>query len=82
MVEVTGDADAVSGHALMGDIIAHAAKRKGLAGLVTNGVVRDWAKMKGMAFPVFATGLNILGPAKADPGEPHASLPSLIERPA
>ena len=66
VVEVTGDAKQT---ALMGDIIAYAARVRGLAGLVTNGVVRDWAKLQELNFPVFCTGLNIAGPVKADEGE-------------
>ena len=66
VVEVTGDAKQT---AVVGDIIAYAARLRGLAGLVTNGVVRDWTKLKELDFPVFCTGVNIKGPQKADEGE-------------
>lgn len=66
VVEVTGDAKQA---AVMGDIMAHAATVKGLAGLITNGLVRDWSKLKEIDFPVFCTGLNIVGPGKMDAGE-------------
>ena len=71
VVEVTGGAKQT---ALMGDIIAYAARARGLAGLVTNGVVRDWAKLRELNFPVFCTGLNIVGPAKADQGERNVDV--------
>ena len=66
VVEVTGDAKQT---ALVGDIMAYAAQLRGLAGLVTNGVVRDWAKLKELDFPVFCTGINIKRPQKVNDGE-------------
>jgi 4-hydroxy-4-methyl-2-oxoglutarate aldolase len=67
VVEVIGEQPCC--RALMGDIIAHAAQLRGIAGLVTNGAVRDWDKLHELSFPVFCAGLNINGPAKALEGE-------------
>lgn len=42
--------------ALMGDIIAYAAQKKKLAGLITNGAVRDWDKLYELNFSVYCCG--------------------------
>ena len=52
-----------------GEIMAQACLQRGIAGLVTDGSVRDSAKIAAMGFPVFARGLNIRGTVKDDPGE-------------
>lgn len=64
VVEVVGKQLDKHKRAVMGDIIAYAAKRRGILGLVTNGVVRDWDKLWELQFPVYASGLNINGPDK------------------
>ena len=62
VVEVVGEQPCR--RAVMGDIIAYAAQRAGMLGLVTNGVCRDWDKIWELQFPVYASGLNIDGPDK------------------
>ncbi|MFF3573799.1 RraA family protein [Nocardia jiangxiensis] len=50
-----------------GEIMAEAAKARGLAGLVIDGAVRDAAQLSEIGFPVFAAGLSIRGTTK----DPH-----------
>lgn len=52
-----------------GEIMALACQLRGMAGLVTDGSVRDSARLIEMGFPVFARGLNIRGTTKLDHGE-------------
>ncbi|PBC50006.1 4-hydroxy-4-methyl-2-oxoglutarate aldolase [Rhodococcus sp. ACS1] len=47
-----------------GDILAHAAAERGLAGLVIDGSVRDSTDLKSIGFPVFARGLCVRGTGK------------------
>lgn len=54
--------------AVTGDIMALAAKQRGLAGMVVDGVVRDADEIAALGLPVFARGLSIRGPAKNGPG--------------
>jgi len=55
--------------AMLGDVMAYSAKLRGIQGLVTNGVVRDFDRLRELDFPVYCTGFNIVGPSKSDPGE-------------
>ena len=55
--------------AAWGDIMTTAAQARGIAGLVIDGCVRDAEAIRGMAFPVFARGANMRGPAKGLPGK-------------
>ena len=52
-----------------GEIMALACQLRGIAGLVTDGSVRDSARLIEMGFPVFVRGLNIRGTTKRDRGE-------------
>ena len=52
-----------------GEIMALACQLRGVAGLVTDGAVRDSRQIAVLGFPVFARGLNIRGTVKSDPGE-------------
>src|SRR5690606_34090461 len=51
----------------VGDIMAEAAKARGLAGLVIDGCVRDAGSLPSVGFPVYAAGLSIRGTDK----QPH-----------
>ncbi|MGE0753290.1 MAG: RraA family protein [Variibacter sp.] len=56
-------------NAIVGELmLAHAAKR-GLAGVVINGAVRDLAAIRAGQFPVYAAGVTHRGPYKDGPGE-------------
>lgn len=51
-----------------GDLIVHAAKAVGLAGIVMNGYTRDREGITELDFPVFSKGLLQRGVLKKDPG--------------
>ena len=51
-----------------GGTATFAASRKGLAGLVTNGTVRDLAEMLERKFPIFATGTSLVAGLRGHPG--------------
>src|SRR5690554_2363271 len=55
--------------ALLGGLMGEYAKRRGIAALVVDGAVRDKSDLDELSPPVFATGLNHLGPYKDGPGE-------------
>ncbi|MDK3024125.1 RraA family protein [Cupriavidus taiwanensis] len=59
---VDGKGDQTS--ALMGTIMMHAARQRGLAGVVIDGAVRDSLELEAMQFPVFSVGTNPNGPTK------------------
>jgi 4-hydroxy-4-methyl-2-oxoglutarate aldolase len=48
--------EAESGRAVVGELFASEAKRRGLAGIVIDGLVRDVATLRRMDLPVFARG--------------------------
>ncbi len=54
--------------AVTGDIMALAAKQRGLAGMVVDGAIRDADEIEELGVPVFARGLSIRGPTKVGPG--------------
>ena len=54
---------------LVGEIMCQFAKKKGIAGLVLDGPIRDVETIYNMEFPVYATGSNPGGPYKEGPGE-------------
>lgn len=65
VVEAGGDLS----NSLMGELmISHAIKR-GLAGVILDGAVRDLAWIREHDFPVFAAGVTHRGPYKDGPGE-------------
>ncbi len=67
VVVVDGGGDLTN--ALIGEMmIAHAEKR-GLAGVVINGAIRDAAAVRAGSFPIFAAGVSHRGPYKDGPGE-------------
>lgn len=55
-------------HGPFGDILALAAQKRGISGLVIDGAVRDSGSLIEMGFPVFARGISIRGTIKEDPG--------------
>jgi regulator of RNase E activity RraA len=50
--------------ALMGTIMMHAARKRGLAGVIMDAAVRDALDIEEMDFPVFSVGTNPNGPTK------------------
>jgi RraA family protein len=66
-----------STRALVGEIICFAAQRRGAAGLVIDGAVRDSAILAQSDFPVFARAVCMRGPYKNGPG--HIDVPISID---
>lgn len=72
VIVVDGDADL--NNALMGEMMmAHGLKR-GLAGLVLNGAVRDLDWIRRNDLPVYAVGVTHRGPYKEGPGEINTTI--------
>jgi 4-hydroxy-4-methyl-2-oxoglutarate aldolase len=60
VAQVGGDTEA----AIWGELMALCAKRRGVAGLVIDGAVRDVSGMRAMQFPVFAKAVTMKGTSK------------------
>lgn len=56
-------------NALIGELMLAQMVKRGLAGIVINGAIRDSAAISAQAFPVFAAGVTHRGPYKDGPGE-------------
>ena len=56
-------------NAIIGELMLAHAETIGLAGIVINGAVRDYASIRAGRFPVFAAGVTHRGPYKDGPGE-------------
>jgi RraA family protein len=63
------DAGGYRDHAVIGEIMTRWAARRGLAGIVIWGAIRDSAEIRGGSFPVFACAVTHRGPYKNGPGE-------------
>lgn len=63
------DAGGFLGKAVWGGLMTHAAKRKGIAGLVIDGAIRDRSEILSLRFPCFARGAVPSGPHKTFGGE-------------
>ena len=61
-------------NSLVGEIMLSHAKKRGLAGVVINGAVRDYGWIKTHDYPVFAAGVTHRGPYKDGPGEINVKL--------
>jgi len=61
---LVADAGGYDGNAVWGGLMTEAARRKGIAGLVIDGSVRDTADIRASGFPVFARGATPAGPHK------------------
>lgn len=71
---IPGDVIIVEGqgsltNALMGDLMAEWAHRRGIAGLIIDGAIRNAEDIKTMDIPVYAVGVTPAGPYKSGPGE-------------
>jgi RraA family protein len=56
-------------HAIIGDIMASHAEKRGVAGFIIYGAIRDSAEIGARRFPVYACGVTHRGPYKNGPGE-------------
>jgi len=67
VIVVDGGGDLTN--ALIGELMVSYAARRGIAGFVINGAIRDAAMINAGTFPVFAAGITHRGPYKDGPGE-------------
>lgn len=65
VIDASGDLT----NSLMGELMLSYAIKRGLAGVVINGAIRDLGWIKQRDFPVFAAGVTHRGPYKDGPGE-------------
>ncbi len=56
-------------NALMGEMMLMQMEKRGVAGVVVNGAIRDAGYIRSHNFPVFAAGVTHRGPYKNGPGE-------------
>lgn len=63
------DAGGDLSNAIIGELMLVQMVKRGLAGIVINGAIRDSAAIRAQAFPVFAAGVTHRGPYKDGPGE-------------
>jgi 4-hydroxy-4-methyl-2-oxoglutarate aldolase len=61
-------AEAAVDIAIFGDLLARIARERGLAGLVTDGAVRDRDGIRRARFPVFCADVSLRSPVKVFPG--------------
>jgi regulator of RNase E activity RraA len=54
---------------ILGDLLTHYAKARGVAALVVDGAVRDSAGISSGGLPVFARSISHVAPTKAGPGD-------------
>jgi regulator of RNase E activity RraA len=60
--------------AMIGDIMTTYAARRGIAGFLIDGAIRDAAEIAGRGLPVYARGITPRGPSRLGPGEIHAAV--------
>lgn len=68
------DAGGVLTCAIVGDIMSSLAQKRGVAGMVIYGAIRDAAEIRARRFPVYACGVTHRGPYKNGPGEINAPI--------
>ena len=66
---VVVDAGGDLSNAIIGELMLTHAEKRGIAGLVIHGAVRDIAAISAGNYPVYATGVTHRGPYKDGPGE-------------
>jgi regulator of RNase E activity RraA len=60
--------------AIIGELMMRHAQKRGVAGLVINGAIRDLATISADFFPVYAAGVTHRGPYKDGPGEINVAI--------
>jgi 4-hydroxy-4-methyl-2-oxoglutarate aldolase len=60
--------DAFAGTALIGDLVLGMARNRGVAGFVTDGLVRDVVGIEAVGLPVYCAGVIANSPARNGPG--------------
>ncbi len=61
-------------NALIGEMMVAHAEKRGIAGMVMNGAIRDYDAIHAGSFPVFAAGVTHRGPYKDGPGEINVAI--------
>lgn len=61
-------------NAIIGELMVRTASRKGIAGFVINGAIRDIDTISQGRFPVYAAGITHRGPYKNGPGEINTTI--------
>lgn len=61
-------------NAIIGEIMTTLAEKRGLAGIVIDGAIRDSTELRASSFPVYAAGVTHRGPYKDGPGEINVSI--------
>lgn len=56
-------------NSIMGELMVLWARKKGIAGFIIDGAIRDIATLKTMDIPIYAAGVTPAGPYKDGPGE-------------
>lgn len=75
VIVVDGGGDLTN--SLIGELMASQAEKRGIAGIVIYGAIRDYDTLHAGTFPVFAAGVTHRGPYKDGPGE--INVPIAIE---
>jgi RraA family protein len=77
------DAGGALDHAMIGELMASWARKRGVAGFVIDGAIRDSHALHELDIPVFAAGVTHRGPYKDGPGELNVvvSVAGMIVRP-
>ncbi|MBG9448512.1 RraA family protein [Cytobacillus firmus] len=70
VIDACGD----MGNAILGELMCHYAKVKGIKGYIVDGPVRDLTGIAQMGFPVFSKGGSPRGPYKEGPGEINTTI--------
>jgi 4-hydroxy-4-methyl-2-oxoglutarate aldolase len=65
---IVAAADSFAGTAVVGDLVLGMARNKGLAGFVTDGLVRDVVGIEAVGLPVYCAGVIANSPARNGPG--------------
>ncbi len=72
VIVVDGGGDLTN--ALIGEMMVAHAQKRGIAGMVLNGSIRDYDAIQAGTFPVFAAGVTHRGPYKDGPGEINVAI--------
>lgn len=68
------DAGGALDHAIIGEIMSSHARKRGVAGIIIDGAIRDLDAISAGDFPVYACGVTHRGPYKDGPGEINVSV--------
>lgn len=77
------DAGGALDHAIIGELMAGWARKRGIAGFVIDGAIRDSNELSQGDYPVYAAGVTHRGPYKDGPGEINVvvSVGGMVVRP-